>query len=293
MIELISVEIIGDTNQNYNYPSGICYDSKSDNFYIADMHNQRVCWFNNITSESGVLPNNIVTPAGEKKLERPLAVCVNESGTIYVADAGLNNIFYFSKAMNSFSPLTSKTQLESELKMPAGVTVDERNNVYTNDYFNNRICKIDIYGEISSLAKENSFSNIVKPFGVFYRKKKVYFADNGNNMVRFIDTETGIIHNIIPEKCGYDINAPIAVSVDAEDNIYVCEQRKIHIISKLTNRLYTILDKEIWKKAALRFGINYRICHVGSLVIPHKNTIYWIDTIKGLVYKVAFSLVED
>ena len=41
------------------------------------------------------------------------------------------------------------------------------------------------------------------------------------------------------------------------------------------------------------FGIKDRICHIGSIVVPDIGKIYWMDTIKGVVYKVIISFEEE
>lgn len=294
MINIEAIEIVAGEDGFFNYPSGICYDHEQDIFYIADMHNHRICWLDIRNKKRGVLSNTIVGLGSASHLDRPLSVAASKGGNIYTADAGHNCIFVkkrgetdWTSAVNQSLEKISICLNEPALNLPGGVTVDNQGNIYTNDFHNNMIRRIDINGNISTLvgdAIHNRKVSINKPYGIFFRDDKVYFTDTGNNLIRYINLKTEKVSTIGMDK---NITSPIAVTVDPQDNIYICEQRCIHYYDNESAELFLILDKKIWKKVSKRFGLRERICHVGCIAVPKKGEIYWIDTIKGLVYRVV------
>ncbi len=283
------VEIIAGEDGFFNYPSGICYDLKQDVFYIADMHNHRICWLHRTSREKGELPNAITGFDGGSQLKRPLAVSLSGKGDLYVADAENNGIFCKKMDSDDWNPVVRSYRDESEplLNLPGGVTVDYQENVYTNDFLNNRIRGIDKAGRVFTLAGHDGM--ISQPYGVFHKQDKIYFTDTGNGCIRYFDLYTRQTLTLQPQKSVKAKMAPIAVTVDDEGNVYICEQRAMLYYDIGTRELLSVLDRDIWRGLSQKFSLKDKICHIGSVVVPEKGEIYWTDTIKGLIYRMVVS----
>lgn len=308
MINIEFVEILAGQDGFFNYPSGICHDAREGIFYIADMHNHRVCWLSCQNRRKGVLPNAVNGVEGDKRLDRPLAVSVSDNGNLYAADAGNNCVYRKSKNKNEWDTVIKayKDASPPEMNLPGGVTVDREENIYISDFLNNRICSVDNSG-VASVFEELS-QGIHKPYGIFHRLEKIYITDTGNSAIRYYDLvqkkvftlqlrrnddEYSVV-TVGEQNCedkskekGFE---PIALTADQEGNLYICEKRSILYLDMETKKLEPLLSKDIWEKVSKKFHINERICHIGSIVVPEKGNLYWVDTIKGLLYHINFNV---
>lgn len=280
MSEIVLVKSIKSGDGDLNYPSGICYYEKNNLFYIADMQNHRICWLKEDGS-IGELPNSIACIDICSTLMRPLALWITNHGTLFVADAEHNNIFYKTQQEEVWRPI--KIDSEFTFNFPAGVTVDEIGNIYTNDFLNNRLVKITSDGDVSVLIEGSE--NINKPYGIFYHNNKLYYTDTGNARICYLDIKDNQVHILNPQAETKELSYPIAITLDMKGNIYVCEQRRMYLIDINTNVLSLILNQDIWKEQMQRHYIKDRICHIGAAFVKNKGEIYWVDTIKGCIYK--------
>lgn len=303
-MKIISVKTINIKNDSLKYPSGICYDRAKNAFYIADMYNHRVCL---VDRDSGNIKILTGQTSNHKPFERPLAVSMSGSLGCIVADAGNNDIYYYQESNRRWSSVMdtyimnysgNKENMQS-LNLPAGVTTDSEGNIYTNDFLNNRISVIDSDFNISVIVGGNgsgfldgpcNAAKINKPYGVFCYGRRLYFADEGNNAVRFVDLNLMEVFTAMSDSSsGISIMHPIALTLDDEGNIFICEKRRLLCIGAKTGRLELMLDSNLWSELQKDFELSDRICHIGAVVAPEKESIYWLDTIAGLLYEVKFS----
>jgi sugar lactone lactonase YvrE len=135
--------------------------------------------------------------------------------------------------------------ITAELGQPDGIAVDGAGNVYIGDKNNNRIRKINTSGIITTIAGTGIYgysgddslatnAKINYPYGVAVDGSgNVYFADEGNNCVRKINT-SGIITTIAGNDTGgYNgdniaatlakLHFPCGVAVDTIGNIYITD----------------------------------------------------------------------
>lgn len=299
MLEITSMSILAGEDGCFRNPAGIAYEKETGIFYVADMQNHRICAIKN--GGLNALCNKIDEGL---RLERPLALALSRHYGIITADAGHNKLFYKNTEDVCWKEVKVNVLYinggSSALQLPAGVTADESGNIYTIDFFNNMIVRIDKDGNAFSIAGNGTpgikdgpciSSQINKTFGLFYFDRKVYFADEGNNAVRYVDLDMQKVFTLQPSnELENGIYAPNAVALCPEGNIYICEKRRILYMDGVSRKTTIILDKNIWNEAAERFNIPGRICHVGSLTVLAKGDIYWADTIKGLVYHVRLAL---
>ncbi len=264
----------------FNYPSGIRLHHQSNVFYIADMQNHKICWLKE-DGNAGALSNVVAGDDSCSSLGRPLAIWVTDQGTLFTADAEHNKIYCKTQQEDVWRPI--RIDPEFSLNLPGGVTADESGNIYANDFLNNRLVQITSEGKITVLLEGEE--NISKPYGIFYQGNRLYYTDTGNGRICFIDLEDKQIYILNPQVETKDLKSPIAITLDEEGNIYVCEQRSMYFLDTKKNSLTLIIDKDIWKEQMHKYLIKDRICHMGAATAKRKGEIYWIDTIKGCVYQ--------
>mgnify|MGYP000852365065 CR=1 FL=1 len=280
MNEIVSIKTIAGGDGFFNYPSGIRLNHEGNMFYIADMQNHRVCWLKE-NGGIGALSNVVAGDDSSSSLGRPLAVWVTKQGTLYVADAEHNKIFCKTWQDDFWRPI--KIDQDFSFNLPGGVTVDESGNVYTNDFLNNRLVQITPEGKTTVLLEGDE--NISKPYGIYCQGKKLYYTDTGNARICYIDLEDEQVHVLNPQIEKKGLNSPSTITLDEEDNIYICEQRSMFFLDIKKNTLSLIVDRDIWKDQMKKYQINDRICHMGAATVKCKGEIYWADTIKGCIYQ--------
>ena len=209
-----------------NAPQGMAtyYDAAQKKLflYIADQGNNRIRQLDTAT-------NAIVTVAGtgtagytgdgvaatSARINNPYGVSVDAVGNIYIADTGNNRIRKFTVGGNISTvagngltglPLgDGGAATSARINGPQGVSVDAAGNIYIADTNNNRIRKFTVGGNISTAAGTGTAgytgdrgaatsARINSPQGVSVDASgNIYIADTGNNVLRLVNIDTGII----------------------------------------------------------------------------------------------------
>lgn len=280
MDEIISIKMIAGEDGFFQYPSGICLHRESNVCYIADMKNHRICWLKEDGS-AGTLSNIVANDETCSTLGRPLALWVTTQGMLFVADAEHNKILCKTQKEDIWRPI--RLDPKFSFNLPGGVAADESGNIYTNDFLNNRLIQITPEGRVIVLLEGEE--NINKPYGIFYQNGKLYYTDTGNARVCYIDLKEKQVHILKPQVQTKGLNFPIALTLDEDGNIYICEQRSMYFLDIQKNILTLIVDRDIWKQHMNRNEIQNKICHMGAAAVKRKGEIYWADTIKGCIYQ--------
>src|SRR5690242_72261 len=114
----------------------------------------------------------------------PFGIAVAPDGTIYVADAGENNVI---RKISREGSVTSLTNGSKDFDTPSAVALDTNGNVYVADTANNRIRKVTPQGEVSTVAGDGGAG----------------YVDGPASQARF--------------------NSPVGVAVDAQGNVFVAD----------------------------------------------------------------------
>jgi len=133
------------------------------------------------------------------------------------------------------------------LDCPYGIGVDNTVNVYTADYYNNRIRKRNAAGVISTIAGNGTAgyngdgiaataAELSNPADVCWSAVtgNIYVADEVNSRVRMINTTTGIISTIAGtgvmgstgdggQATAAEVSWPFGILVDPAGNIFIAE----------------------------------------------------------------------
>ncbi|MFD0766156.1 DUF6443 domain-containing protein [Mucilaginibacter lutimaris] len=188
----------------------------------------------------------------------PLAVAIDNSGNLYVADADNHMIRKISAAGvvstlagNGGAGSANGTGTAASFNHPAGVAVDGSGNVYVADQLNHLIRKITPAGVVSTLAGSGtagssngsgaaaSFNN---PTGLCLDNSgNILVADYANHKIRMI-TPAGVVSTLAGTGVAGSANGtalsatfknPMSVTVDAAGNLYIAD-RLNHLIRKMS-----------------------------------------------------------
>lgn len=134
--------IQGPDHGQFEFPSRLAFDS-NDILYVTESKSDgRVQKFDNNGGFVGAI--------AEGQLSFPVGIGVDSSDNVYVAESGASgNPSQINKFTSLGQFITSWGSLGSgpgQLNQPKGLTLDEANNVYVADEFNNRIQKFDSDG---------------------------------------------------------------------------------------------------------------------------------------------------
>jgi uncharacterized repeat protein (TIGR01451 family) len=207
------------TSAELNSPSAVAVDS-AGNLYITDHLNYRIRKVDTSgtittvagTGTGGYNGDNIAATSAE--LYYPFDVALDSAGNLYIADQGNQRV----RKVNSSGTITTVagtgtagyngdniTATSAQLYEPTGVAVDSAGNVYTADYGNNRVRKVDTTSTISTVAGTGTAGY------------------NGDNIAA----------------ASAELNGPTGVAVDSAGNLYIAELngqriRKVNISGTIT-----------------------------------------------------------
>jgi Secretion system C-terminal sorting domain/NHL repeat len=248
------------TAAKLNQPYNIAADAPG-NVYIAD-------YGNNVIRKVSAATGNITTyagngtagysgdagPASVAKLRNPTGVALDTMGNLFIADANNNAVrkVYAGGTIVTIAGTGTPGYTGdggnagvARLNYPVSVAVDPFQQVYIADYFNNAIRKIDTNGNISTFAGNGSIgysgdgfaattAQMHYPAGVsVFSFGNVYIADQGNNMIRFVNSAGTISTFAGKNTNGYagdgglavnaELSSPKGIAVDAQNRLFIAD----------------------------------------------------------------------
>jgi streptogramin lyase len=145
-------------------------------------------------------------------LSGPVAVAVDGSGNVYLADTGNNAIKEWSAATQQVTTLVS-----TGLNQPAAVAVDNSGNVYIADTGNHAIKQWNATTQqVTALVS----TGLNQPVGVAVDGSgNVYIADSLNNAIEVWNAMTQQVTALVST----GLNQPVGVAVDGSGNVYIAD----------------------------------------------------------------------
>jgi sugar lactone lactonase YvrE len=265
------------TSAEISLPYGIALDS-SGNLYIADNKNCLI----RMVDTSGIIHTVAGNPAlgpgysGDgsaataAQLNTPLAVAVDSSDNIYIADAG-NDVVRMvdptgvihtvagkqgSSSWNDGTGLSAESATAVDLGYPYSLAIDSSQNLYIADMYNSLVWKLTS-GSIVTFAgshllgpgnagdgKPATDAELNYPQGVaFDSSGNLYIADTSNCVIRKVNT-SGVISTVAGNGIsGYtgdggpalaaQINYPSDVTVDSAGNLYFSDGEEYNTVRKV------------------------------------------------------------
>ncbi len=320
---------------------GVAVDG-SGNLFIADASNQRIRRVEGgtgiITTVAGNGSNGFSGdggPATSASLFNPVGVAVDGSGNLFIADVSNQRIrrvdggtgiitTVAGNGSNGFSgdggPATS-----ASLFNPFGVAVDGSGNLFIADVANDDVRRVDGgTGIITTVAGNGSgnfsFSgdggpatsaDLSTPVSVAVDGSgNLLFADSGNNRIRRVDSNTGIIITVAGNGTlgfsgdgGAATNAslfrPISVAVDGSGNLLFADpgNNRVRRMDKNAGIVTTVAgngdsdfsgDGGAATNASLYFPEGVVVDGSGNLFIADSNQfIRRVDAVTGIITTVA------
>jgi len=248
------------TSAQFNFPYNLSIDSLGI-LYVADQSNNLI---RRIQPSTGV----VTTLAGDgtagftfSRFSSPRGITVDRFRQAYVADTGNDSIRKIADvytlpenngAANTIAGdggagFLAGNGIGARVNLPRGVGVDSVGNVYVGDLANNRIRKITPAGVVTVLAGSGSgtFANgtgtsasFSSPWGVAADSEgNVYVGDQLNHRIRKI-SPAGVVTTLAGSGtatfgngtgAGASFNAPHAVAVDRNGNVYVADNANFRI----------------------------------------------------------------
>jgi sugar lactone lactonase YvrE len=251
------------------FPQGIAVDGTGNNYYIADLDNERVRKFtiggnivtvagNGSTSDATIV--NGIPPTGVV-LQYPFAVTADSTGNFFVEDSNnfvSRELVKSTNVVNTFAgtgvygysgdggPATS-----AEIAYSYGVAKDSLGNAYIADTYNHIVRKVDTSGKITTFAGTPqqcaytgdggaaTSAKLCYPFGLAIdSSNNVYIADQSNHVVR--EVVAGTINTIAgTNRAGYagdggpatsaELYNPEGVAVDKAGNVFIADTTNCRI----------------------------------------------------------------
>lgn len=235
------------------------------NVYLADSAINRIRKINASNNQINTIAGDGTAGFGgdgttNSVLNAPSGVSVDATGNVYIADTGNNRIrkvdtsgFISTIAGNGTASFGGDGGLatNAQINAPTDVDVDSAGNIYFTDTGNHRIRKIDLAGNISTVAGTGTASysgdgglatsaTLNTPSGIdLDNVGNVYFSDKLNHVIRKVDTFTNRISTIAGDNticsphtntCGdggvaslAKFDSPFDIYIDSSGIIYVSD----------------------------------------------------------------------
>jgi trimeric autotransporter adhesin len=284
-------------NAEFEDPGGICGDA-SANIYVADIFNNRIRKISAggiISTIAGCGSRGYSGDGGAATLAEffyPTGVAVDSSGNLYIADEN-NNCIRKVNTLGIISTITGNgiagysgdggMASLAELNNPAGIGVDNLNNIYITDGFNSRIRKINRAGIISTIAGNGiagysgigdtaTLASIYNPVSIAADTSgNIYFANEFNNFVQKL--------SLFPP----DLSPPV-VSVYPNPNTGIFTVKILNFNPSLTLEVYTILGQRVsyMQLTSQETQLNLSTCAKGIYiyrVIANDNQVYGVGKV--------------
>ncbi|SEL79515.1 S-layer homology domain-containing protein [Paenibacillus sp. OK003] len=245
------------TSAQLYFPRGVAVDS-SGNLYIADVLNHRIRKVDTSGNISTVAGTGVGGYSGDgesalvAQLNSPNGVAVDSMGDLYIGDSGNHRIRKVDKSGNISTVAGTGVSgysgdggsaTSAKMSSPNGVAIDNSGNLYIGDSGNNRVRKVDTFGNISTVAGTGeggyagdgglaTLAKLNNPAGIAVDSDgNLYISDLSNQRVRKVDTSDNISTVAGTGVGGFSgdggpailakLNYANGVRVDSNGNLYI------------------------------------------------------------------------
>lgn len=237
-------------NESLMWPTSVALDAQG-RAYVADEWINRISVF---TKDGDWIGKWGTTGAEPGQLNRPSGLACDADDNLYVVDSRNHRIQVFRPDGTFVRTWGSHGSGPGQLNVPWGITLDQHGDVYVADWRNDRIQKFTAQGAFlmqfgSSGAADGQFD---RPTSVAVdRDGLIYVTDYRNDRLQVFDAEGNFLTKLLGEAtlskwgmerimndpimmrgreraqsleaCEKPFQGPIAVTVDAQDRVFVAE----------------------------------------------------------------------
>ncbi|MBS3098520.1 hypothetical protein J4209_07045, partial [Candidatus Woesearchaeota archaeon] len=243
-------------NSMFNGPDGLSIDSNGTFLYLSDSSNNRIRRITLSTNVTSLISGNGTEGYAEgnstnSMFNFPLGTAIDTNGNyLYVSDFNNNRIRRIDLSTNTTSLIAGNASCDykegtgnnSMFCSPVGIAIDSSNTyLYISDYGNNRIRRIDLSTNKTSLIAGNGTAGYLEGTGnnsmfsspqfisIEPSNKYLYVADSSNNRIRKIDLTTnttslvagsGTATYLEDVGSGASFNSPYGVATN-KNNLYL------------------------------------------------------------------------
>lgn len=126
----------GNGSGEFNFPTYMWFDKKTDRLWVTDSGNFRLQWFGPDGRVGGAIGENGNRPG---YLARPRGVAVDSDGHVFVIDAAFEAFQVFDDKKNFLLFVGRAGAAPGQFSMPGGIFIDGRDRVYVADTQNARV----------------------------------------------------------------------------------------------------------------------------------------------------------
>ncbi|MBW8807260.1 MAG: gluconolaconase [Lysobacter sp.] len=243
--------------------------------------------------------------AAQARFADPYGLARSGNGTLYVADAGDNNLIRLIRADGRVATVAGSIEgfadgagTKAAFNTPSGLTIDNLGNLYVADTGNHAIRKISPQGVVSTLAGTGvagyrdgagAQAQFNGPIGVAVSQAgRVFVADTYNDRIRVIEPDGTVSTLAGGERPGDSDGAaaiarfdtPTALEIDAQGIVWVADTRN-HAI----RRVEPDGDVSTLNLLPTAEGDN-PLSRPTALAITHDGVLYVGDMSTGMVLQV-------
>jgi sugar lactone lactonase YvrE len=200
--------------------------------------------------------------------------------------------------------------VQAQLQYPTGLTIDHKGHLYIADTENHCIRKVDTKGNITTIIGTGiagdsgdqsaaTTAQLNQPRGIaLNRQGHLYIADYQNHRIRRVDT-SGIVITVAGTGTeGYSgdnssaikaqLHHPLAVAIDAEDNLYIADSGNYRIRRVTVDGIITTVAGVGSHGYSGDNGAatHAKISTPYHLVLDKKGNLYFADTLNQSVRKI-------
>jgi len=190
------------------------------------------------------------------KFGGPFGLCIDDADNLYIADADNNCIRKITSAGivstyagTGVAGYADGVATSAQFKAPSDLCIDNAGNVYVSDFENQRIRKIDITGNVTTIAGNgnigfvdgnNTDAEFDYPRGIVMDSEgNLFISDSWNHRIRKINLADSIVSTFAGGGINTGVSSigdlvddsdtsarfytPSGLAIDGEDNIYVAD----------------------------------------------------------------------
>jgi len=238
------------TSALFDGPEALAFNPATGNIYIGDTFNNSIRTMTT-TGTVATLTNGTLGfangPLASALFYGPKGFAFDAQGNTYVADMGNSIIRKITSGgvVSTFTGISLPGYVDGEATVarfnnPQALAIDATGNVYVADRGNNTIRKVTSTGAVTTLAGYPGAQGVgyVDATGANAKFKipvavalnaagtKLYVVDQDNYAIRVINPADGVVTTLAGGTLFPDlIGSPAALAIDAQDNLFITDQR--------------------------------------------------------------------